>query len=276
MQPVELKAWFRRELPMHLRDLLGRGMRQNQRGLVEPAFAKGSPVLVRQSNEVDLNLAENSGLAVEVGSPPGLAFAADEVSLFREEGRVAARPPTGYVRNESRVPGKTLDQALDLVDSRYRGTEWAGSAFPVSVWDGRMFYRTDQGEVFFYSGARALWMSVRTLTYLGSSSAAIPASGYFTVPGGEPFSATIGYPARFNMTLTEVAACKDDVTNDPAFEVRADGVSVYSLQIGAGNRVGTGAVAGVNVTAGQVLSFYLNGALLLGGHVEATFRRTLT
>ena len=230
-------------------------------------------------NHLDVNgvLKTNvkDGLGVVSGSPFGLAPMVDGKSLMVKDGMMESRPPASYVRNDSRkMPGRSLKDALDTADARFRGSEIVGTAFP-AAFDGRTYYRSDLGEVFWYSGSRAKWVSMATFVYECSSAAGL-VNAYFNFPGGLVMSATMGWAVPYDMILVEAHATKNDAVNDPTFEVRSGGSAVSSLQIGAANRQGSSLGLNVAFASGALLSFFLNGTMLLGGGMRAIMRRTAT
>ena len=264
-------ARIRRVVEGLLASLAGPGLYWNGQGKLSALLDPKGPQKFNHLGQIETLVGE--GQEVSAGSPRKIRSKTDDSLLFDDAGRMGARPTTNQVRNTSRVPGRSLQDALGAVQDRFNGPDAAGAAFPVTVWDGRTFYRTDLGEQFFYSGARSAWLSVRTFVWSGTTGALPLGAAYMSVLGDSIGTATFGVKVPYNMIVTEVTMAKNDAVNDPAFEVRADGSAVYSVQLGAAVRTGNAGGLNVAVSAGQVLNFYLNGIVLLGGYMEAVCRR---
>lgn len=117
--------------------------------------------------------------------------------------------------------------------------------------DGDMYYNTNLKMLLTYDAGRAKWLSCETACFQVGRSGATNANAFYRGMDSLVLSATLGYVAFFNGTVTAFSYTRSD-SDSATFEITADGTAIASLASTATS--GRSTSLNANFTAGQVLA----------------------
>lgn len=104
----------------------------------------------------------------------------------------------------------------------------SGASFPLSPDDGDLFYRNDQGTLYFYRAASARWLSVQVHEFIFGATNSIATNTYFYSGMGVGFarySNTLGHLYGFNTQLVGIA-CRFSIPTTCVVQVTQSGSNI--------------------------------------------------
>ncbi len=157
-----------------------------------------------------------------------------------------------------------------------RGT---GTAFPTTPYDGQTFVRSDlNAEPFYWDATRAAWLSTRTFQLAYTNQGTVNIGVKLRLYQSPLGTTTLGYLTMWPAVLIEISAARGTTGAATTLDLYNGGsiISAASHVIGSG--VVTASATGMNVAiaSGSVLNCIATSAMIGGGHIVYTFRRTAT
>lgn len=94
--------------------------------------------------------------------------------------------------------------------------------------DGDQYYNTNLKMLMIYDSSRSKWLSSESATFQFGRNGATAANSFYRGINGLVLSATRGYTAKHNGTVTTISYTRDD-TDNANFEITANGTAIATL-----------------------------------------------
>lgn len=208
------------------------------------------------------------GIAMSADSVIARSGSADMASLTLAEEGVLGRPAGGSLK--SLTPEELVKVLQDAT---------SGTSFPATVWDGRLFTRTDLNETFRYDSDLSAWIGTSVYEICGGATSSITGPAYLSLEvaafaGG--YSAVTGWSFGFDTVVVgmELHALNNSTATAA---VTDDGTDVATLSLSAAKNTTNESMTSNTIAAGSIIGMRVTSGTLSGaGWTKARLRRIET
>lgn len=168
----------------------------------------------------------------------------------------------------STAPTQTAAQAVGSVVT-------VGPDFPADPDVGHVHVSTSLGyDVFVWNGTQSKWLTVRTDPVAFTNQTTVAVGGFLRLYQSPFTTSALGYRLKWNATLVEATAWKDNVLTAPSIDVYSGASLKYQHTIAAGDNESKATDLAVDFDESANINVKISAnALTSGGGIALTFRR---